>query len=113
MQHLIQKLRDGETEYVQGPEEGELIPLKRPPTATALRAASQLESLSSSLENLGTSYNALLQNYEQLQELYSKCLQSIQNLTESSQVGEPVSETQNTQGNLFEPSSDQNTNNQS
>lgn len=113
MQQLIQKLRSGETDYMKGDEEGQLIPINRPPTATALRAAKQLEVLSASLENLGNAYNALLHQHEQLQDAYSKCLESIQKLTESSQAGKPTPETSSKQGDLFETSSDQPTNNQS
>ena len=115
MNLLIQKLRDGETEFQDGPEEGQLVPIKRAPTRTALRAAKAIETLSSSLDNLGASYNALMSQYNHLMELYTKCLQSIHELTENSQAGvpTPTQETTNSQGTPLEPNSDQTTNNQS
>ena len=115
MNLLIQKLREGETEYQDGAEEGQLVPIKRPPTRTSLWAANELERLSTSIENLGASYNSLMQNYTQLQETYNQCLQSIQKLTESSQAGgpTPTQETTNSQETPSEKNSEQPTNNQS
>jgi len=115
MNLLIQKLREGETEYQDGPEEGQLVAVRRPPTRTSLWAANELERLNTSIENLGLSYNALMNNYTELQETYNQCLQSIQKLTENLQAGEqmPISETTNSQETQSEPNLDQNMGNQS
>lgn len=115
MNLLIQKLREGETEYQEGPEEGQLVSIKRPPTRTALWAANELERLSTSIENLSASYNTLMDQHTNLAELYNKCLQSIHELTKSSQVGTPTptQETTNSQETQSEPNLEQPTNNQS
>lgn len=115
MNLLIQKLREGETEYQEGPEEGQLIPIRRAPTRTMLQAANMLEKLGQSMENLGASYNALMSQYNHLMELYNKCLQSIHELTENSQAGTPMptQETTNSQETQSGLNLEQPTNNQS
>ena len=115
MNLLIQKLREGETDYQEGAEEGQLVPVRRPPTRTSLWAANELERLSTSIENLGLSYNALMNNYTQLQETYNQCLESIQKLTESLQAGgqTQMQETTNLPEMPSETNSEQPTNNQS
>ncbi len=90
MNLLIQELRDGETLYEKGPEEGELFAIKRPPTRLALQAANRIEVLEKTLENLSLSYNGLLSVHEQLQQTCNTQSQYIQELTEKLQAGKQM-----------------------
>lgn len=115
MNLLIQKLREGEIEYQKGPEDGQLIPIQRPPTRTALWAANEIEKLNANVENLSLAYDSLSQSYTEMQRELNQCLQSIHELTESLQAGTqtPMQETTNLQEPQSKPNLEQPTNNQS
>lgn len=102
MNLLIQELRDGETLYEKGPEEGELFAIKRPPTRLALQAANRIETLEQTIQNLGTSYNALMSSHEQLINRCNTQSQYIQELTEKLQAGTQTPQSTTTSSQLPE-----------